>query len=139
MSRLYYEKSTTTPEFRNDNSSSGKDYLEKIAKLVPSEIIAGYIAIIGFVPSIKIIPPESLKFVYVSAFVLCLIITGWYIKLQAEKGKPYKIHLIVSMVAFMVWAYAISGHVVFPSFHDVAIGSILLVLFSLISGKIPLS
>ena len=58
---------------------------------------------------------------------------------QAEKKKPKKTHIFVSAIAFIVWAYIVSGQMLGPGIHDPAIASILLVLFSLVRGKIPLS
>ncbi len=138
MSRLYYEGPGLETPMGTQESSAGKAYLEKVAKLVPSEIIAGYLAMIGFVPSIKLIPETNFGTVYLILFLVCLALTAWYIKYQAEQGRPYMKHLIVSVIAFVIWAYTTSGHLVFPDFHDTAIASIVLVIFSLVSGKIPL-
>ena len=137
MSRLYYEASTTTPGLKNGDSEGAKEYLEKVAKLIPGEIIAGYITLIGLVPSIK---DNGLHtWFYGGIFLLCLFLTPYYLNKQAEKGKPKTVHLILSTIAFVLWAYAVSGGAVWPAIHDPGIASILLGAYSLISGKIPLS
>ena len=139
MSRLYYDKPTTTPKLKSGKGGDSKDYLEKVAKLIPSEIVAGYITMIGLVSSIKLIPESGHLWFYIGIFLICILFTIWYMNFQAEKGKPKVIHIVVSTVAFIVWAYTVSGHVIWPEIYDPAIASIILVLFSLVSGKIPLS
>jgi hypothetical protein len=37
-----------------------------------------------------------------------------------------------------VWAYAISGATLLPDWHDAAVAAIVLVVFSLVSGLVPL-
>jgi hypothetical protein len=151
MSRLYYE--TERPQrdaakgqfdqgkrtFKLEQGGSSpevKSFLEKIAKLIPSEVIAGYITLIGLLTALK--NPGMRPVFYAIAFILCLVLTPIYLNYQADPGKPKKIHLIVSMFAFVVWAYATSGQQVVPQLYDPAIASFALVAFSLISGAIPL-
>jgi RsiW-degrading membrane proteinase PrsW (M82 family) len=139
MSRLYYEKSVDAPDVRAGNGGGAKEYLEKVTKLIPSEIVAGYIALIGFVPMIRLIPEDKHFWVYIGVFIACVILTIWYMNYQSEENKPKTVHIIVSTCAFIIWAYTISGNIVWPEIHDPAIASIILIIFSLISGKIPLS
>lgn len=113
-----------------------KSFFEKIAKLIPSEIIAGYITLIRLLATLK--NPGMRPVFYAVAFILCLVLTPIYLNYQAEPGKPKKIHLIVSTFAFVVWAYATSGQQVVPQLYDPAIASSALVAFSLISGTVPL-
>jgi Na+/glutamate symporter len=139
MARLYYEKSVLAPDVKADKGGGTKEYLEKITKLIPSEIIAGYIAAIGFVPMIQFISEENHFWVYIGIFIACVLITIFYMNYQSEENKPKMTHIILSTCAFIVWAYTISGNVVWPEIHDAAFASIILIIFSLISGKIPLS
>jgi hypothetical protein len=111
-------------------------YLEKVAKVVPSEIVAGYLTLVGFVPLIR--QATIRPWVYAAAFAICVILTPLYMNAQADKAKPKRRHLILSTVAFIVWAYAVSGNAVAAPLYDPAVASILLVVFSLISGAIPL-
>jgi hypothetical protein len=153
MSRLFYDDPAianremtwpripwrSTHQFNIDEKDEGpsvRSYLEKVAKLVPSEVIAGYLTLIGFVSAVKDTSIHGL--LYVIIFLFCLVLTPIYFRLQADKGKPYLVHLTLSTLAFAVWAYATSGDRVFPQAYDPAIASIVLVAFSLISGAIPL-
>lgn len=135
MARLYYEISEQTPRTRTRGKSSS-EYFEKVAKLVPAELIAGYVALIGFVPLIR--NSNLHPWFFGASFLLCLVLTPIYLNSQAEKGRPKRNHLVVSTVAFVFWAYAVSGSTTWPAIHDPAIASILLVAFSLVSGRIHL-
>jgi len=139
MSRLYYDQQKlAVPGDRVSRTEGTKGYLEKVAKLVPSEVLAAYMTMIGLVSSIRKIPEQHHFWIYLGVFAVCIPITIWYLHFQAEKGRPKTTHIIVSTFAFIIWAYAISGYVVWPEGYDTGIASIILVLFSLISGKIPL-
>src|SRR5207249_2386071 len=104
--------------------------------LVPTEVIIGYLTIVGLIPLIRSAPLHP--WFYWGAFLLGLVLTPVYLTAQAEKGKPKKRHLAISTLAFVVWAYATSGEKLIPQLYDPAIGSIVLVIFSLISGAVPL-
>jgi len=139
MSRLYYDQQAAiSADIKPSRTEGTKGYLEKVAKLVPSEVLAAYMTMIGLVSSIRKIPEMHHFWIYIGIFLICIPITIWYLHFQAEKDKPKITHIIVSTFAFVIWAYAISGHVVWPQVYDTGIASIVLVLFSLISGKIPL-
>jgi hypothetical protein len=141
MSRLFYEADPARQkDFLRKGPGGGaattKSYLEKVAKLVPSEVIIGFLTIVGFIPLIRF---SSLQMWFLwGAFLLGLMLTPIYLNFQAEKGKPKKLHLGISTIAFMAWAYATSGEKMIPQLYDPAIGSIVLVVFSLISGAVPL-
>jgi hypothetical protein len=144
MSRLYYKPKNpttvpagaTTANMPAPTPSRSKEYLEKVAKIIPAEIIAGYLALIGFVNGIK---NEDLhQDFYYGSFFLCLLLTPIYLYFQADKSKPKAIHIILSTISFIVWAYSISGEKVVPDFFDSAIASMVLVVYSLITGTIPL-
>ena len=158
MSRLYYEKTTEVPvptssvtKSRSIGTSrsappaeaaapardTGGGYLEKIAKLIPSEIIAAYLAMIGFVPLIKIVGNRQV--IVWGIFGLCLILTPLYLNRLADKGQPKINHLVLSTIAFIVWAYVTTGSTLVPDYYDAALGSILLIGFSLVSVMVPLN
>lgn len=144
MSRLYVDNKNTNGNIRTMGEANGKptsptkSYFEKVAKLVPSEIIAGFLAMCGFVPNIGDDSINS-RTVYLIIFGFCLILTPVYLNFFAEKDKPKRIHLIISSLAFVVWAYVTTGSELFPDFYNAAIASIILVAFSLVSALIPLN
>jgi hypothetical protein len=139
MGRLFYDKSNTSiqPRVASGEEKKVNDYLDKVSKLIPSEVIAGYLAMFGLVPLVQKTDIHSTVFWII--FWLCQILTPIYLNSQSEKGKPKRNHLIISSIAFTVWAYVTTGKTLVPDFYDAAIGSIILIAFSLISAIIPLT
>lgn len=137
MSRLYYPKPLTDANLAGGTpQNTTKEYLEKVAKLVPSEVLALYLALVGWVPAVKLAISKS--WLYAGCFVICLIFTPLYLSKMADKGKPKRTHLILSTLAFMVWAYSVSGATVIPNWYDAALAGMATLLFTGISGLIPL-
>lgn len=143
MGRLYYEKQhdPTQPEAFAGEGQGFNEYLDKIARLIPSEIIAGYLTMIGFVGSVK--DTQAQNIITWIVFAIGLILTPIYLNKVAEAGKPKRNHLILSAFAFLVWAYVTTGkqllETISPNLFDQAVASIILVAFSLISAIIPLN
>ncbi|MEA5258322.1 hypothetical protein VB264_11065 [Arcicella aquatica] len=143
MGRLYYEKKydPTQPKAFAGEGQGFSDHLDKVARLIPSEIIAGYLTMIGFVGSVKNIQVQNV--IAWIVFAIGLILTPIYLNNVAEADKPKRNHLILSTVAFIVWAYVTTGkqllQTISPDIFDQAVASIVLVAFSLISAAIPLN
>lgn len=115
-----------------------KDYLQRVAKYVPGEVIAAYLAINGFLISV---PQEARIVLLLINFFACLVLTPIYLAQMAEANQPKCTHLIVATVAFVVWAYTVSGDsgifgMSVLNWYNSGVASALLVLFSLISGVI---
>ena len=147
MSRLHYDQAPQVFSDREFNSpvpggaarsgGSTNSFLEKVAKLVPSEIIAGYLAMMGFVPQIE---GDAQSIAGWGIYGLCQVLTPVYLNTQAEAGKPKLIHLLLSTIAFAIWAYVTTGDKLLPEgYYQAAIGSIVLVAFSLVSAIVPLN
>lgn len=143
MGRLYYEKKYDPTQARAiaGNEQGFSDYLDKVARLIPGEIIAGYLTMIGFVGSIKNIQMQNV--IAWIVFAIGLILTPIYLNNVAEADKPKKNHLILSTIAFLVWAYVTTGkqlsETISPDIFEQAVASIILVAFSLISAIVPLN
>jgi hypothetical protein len=96
---------------------------------------------VGFVPLIKNVTAQNVIIWIV--FVAGLVLTPIYLNNVAEPNKPKRNHLILSTIAFVIWAYMTTGKQLFqtisPETFDQAIASIALVLFTLISALVPLN
>jgi len=139
MGRLYVDNKYTnrgigTLREQAPPQNGAKGYFEKVAKLVPSEVIAGFLAMCGFVPTMA---EGSRMMTYWIIFGFCLVLTPIYLNYQAQDDKPKLVHLLISTVAFAVWAYVTKGDVLLEKF-DVSVAFIVLVAFSLVSAMIPL-
>jgi len=134
MARLYYERPKTAAALASGSPQALDEWAEKITKLIPSEIVAGYLTLVGLISKLT---SNARWWMWISVGV-CFVLTPLYLKKVAVPGKPIRNHLIVSAFGFIVWAYSVSGHLVVPNYYDAAVASIVLVLFTLISGVIPM-
>jgi hypothetical protein len=84
------------------------EYLERIAKLVPVEIIAAYMAVRGFVPEsgeLSRIPP----WVEIAAYAVFVLLTPAYLGRFAGPMVRGGLQLVLATISFVVWSYAIGG------------------------------
>ena len=136
MSRLYYPPAAGS-RLASGNASraeKSKDTLEKVAKMIPAELITGYSGLISLSANFQ---SDTVKnYCYLGAFVLCGFLTPVYLNKMAERTKPKIIHLFESTAAFVVWAYFTSGRQVIPAYFSVTAASIALLVFSLLSAVI---
>jgi hypothetical protein len=129
MSRLYRE-----PEgFRN---LQPREFLEKVIKIIPSEVIAGYMFLISTLPVITVDPLRNiLKWIIFS--VLIASIPLYYRSLA--KGQPFIRHAVISIVAFAVWSYSISGPTMMgDEYYDPIVASLSLMSFTILSPYVRL-
>ena len=99
-----------------------EEYLGKLLKLIPSEIVAAYMVIEGLVPE------ESAKWGLSVVSLVLLIITPFYMKFVQKVEKSTQI--FVCSLSFVVWVYAIGGPFVFWNIHEAWIASIVLLLWT---------
>jgi hypothetical protein len=138
LSRLYYPKPRPAGLAAGQNAPIDiKDVAKKVALIIPTELVTGYTALINFSMNVRWL--RLRPWFYLGSFLLCLALTPYYLNKMADPGKPKRNHLIVSTVAFAVWAYFVSGQQVVPNFYDTGIASMLLVVFSLLTAFIPLN
>jgi hypothetical protein len=139
VSRLYYPKPQT------GGLATGKDGItvdagevfRKIAKLIPTELVAGYGALVSLC---FVIRWETWRIPAVwLCFALCLILTPIYLNKVADRGKPKRNQIIVGTIAFPIWAYQVSGGQIVPQFYDAAIATIVAIIFSLITAAVPMN
>lgn len=129
MSRLYQEKDAT-------RDLQPRQFLEKVIKIIPSEVIAGYMFLISTLP---VIGSTALKDVlkWLIFGLLIFVIPLYYRSLS--KGLPYIKHSIVSMIAFIVWSYSISGAALTgEEYYDPIVASLSLMIFTILSPYVPL-
>ena len=99
-----------------------EEYLGRLLKLIPSEIIAAYMVVQGF------IPVESAKWGLSIVSLVLLIITPFYLKYTQKVEKNTQI--FVSTASFVIWVYAIGGPFVLWNIHRTWIASVLLLLWT---------
>ena len=121
----------------------GDDYLMRMVKYVPGEVLAFYMLINAILEqairgggghaSMAGIP---VGVVAIGALLVsCLILTPlfcWYVR---EDGDAWIVNAAVSTVAFPFWAY-LMGAVAFASYQDGNLAAILVLTFTAVSGVI---
>ena len=140
MSRLYYPITSTTEAAPGAVQNDAAGFLEKVAKMIPGEILAAYVTLVGIVPSMR--NPGWRPYAYLVFFLICLVMTPVYLWMMRDqegdnRGKPTRVQIIVSTLAFVVWAYAVSASSAIPDYYDPGIASAAMVLFTLFSGIVP--
>ena len=138
MSRLYYPPPPPAGLAAGQSAPLDiKDLAKKIALIIPTELVTGYTALVNFSMNVRWVWLRPWCFLV--SFLLCLVLTPYYLSKIADAGRPKRNHLIISTIAFAVWAYFVSGQQVIPQFYDTGIASMLLVIFSLLTSAVPLT
>jgi phosphoglycerol transferase MdoB-like AlkP superfamily enzyme len=107
-------------------------YFTKIVKYIPTEIVAGYVALSGFI--LGGIDSQQEQYIYLwVVFIVLLILTPLYLHIAtSESGKkPSLRHPVAGVLAFAVWAFASGGPFMQFQWYDRTMGSIILVLVCL--------
>jgi hypothetical protein len=99
-----------------------QEYLGRLLKLIPSEIIAAYLAIQGFIPE------DSEKWGLSIVSLVLLILTPFYLKTVQKVEKTSQI--FVSTLSFVVWVYSMGGPFVLWNIHQPWISSAILLLWT---------
>ncbi len=132
MARLYYER--PNKGFRGPDREGS--YMEKIVKIIPAEIIGIYVFFVGIVDTFPVSISDIIKW---TVFLSMLILIPLAFSKMNTKKKPIRNHIIISCLAFVVWAYSLSGEKMLGSayFHP-AIASVSLMLFTAFTPYVPL-
>jgi hypothetical protein len=110
-------------------------YSERLAKYVPSEVLAAaYIFASNLIGTYQTREHQMIAF-FVLLGICLLAIPLYYWKLT-PLGKSSRLHCVVSLIAFLVWAYAMGGPFVALGWHRAATSGLILVAFTLFSGVI---
>jgi hypothetical protein len=141
-------------------NADGKDadgIAARIAKYVPAEVLALYIAVENVLRELAsgTLSPTQRMDQYLLAygagilFILCIVLIPLYLRSQEESNADKVfLHSIVSIVLFVVWIYAMKGAVFEPNigffgfkelsqWHSAALSTILMAIFTALSGLIP--
>jgi hypothetical protein len=124
------------------NAVPGDNYLERMVKYVPAEVIAGSMLINAILDqSMKLGGPDAtmagfpVTTIAKGALVMGLILTPlfcWYVR---EQGDAWVTNALVSTIAFPFWAY-LMGAVAFADHHDGNLAAILVLTFTAVSGLV---
>jgi hypothetical protein len=118
------------------------NYLERVAKFVPAEVIAFFIFINAILDQAArtggknaMMAGFPVMSVAVAALVVATMLTPLFIWYVREEGDAWVTNAIVATLAFPFWAYAL-GAVAFADYRDGDLAVILLGTFTVVSGLI---
>jgi ACR3 family arsenite efflux pump ArsB len=128
------ETGTATPKL--GENAKPEEYLGRLVKYIPAEIVAIYLAATGFVPAVD----ESRQTWLWIIFAACAVLTPIYFYLATrdkEKGnRPLVIQVVLATVAFPVWVFAVGGPFAALAWYKSYVASIILIFVTSIFGKI---
>ncbi len=119
-----------------DEEAEKDNYRDKILKYIPAEIIGVFIMGDG---AIRSYPELIYSWIYWAWFIICFIITPFYVewiskdpKLPKGLTRPIR-QMVITTVAFVVWVISLGGPFVTLAFYHPIIGILLLPLFTLLA------
>jgi hypothetical protein len=123
-------------------SAAPDNYLERVTKYVPAEVIAFFIFINAILDQVVRTGGQSAQMagfsvmtVATGALIVGTILTPFFIWYVREEGDAWITNAFVSTLAFPVWAYTL-GAVAFADYRDGNLAVILLATFTVVSGLI---
>jgi hypothetical protein len=124
------------------NAPIADNYLERIAKYVPGEVLAFFIFINVILEQAQktggktaVMAGVPVTTVAQGALLVGLVLTPLFVWYVREEGDAWLTNAFVSTLAFPFWAYAL-GAVAFNEYWDGNLAAILLATFTVVSGLI---
>jgi len=135
-------------------------YVEKIIKYIPAEIVTGYIALVGYltVTANSDIPAHYKTYYLILLIILVCITPVWTYYAVFDKADPHDpkaarkraiFQAVIATIAFAIWVYAIGNPLLKAllcncpktdcadcSYYSPVLGSIILVLFTILTPLI---
>jgi hypothetical protein len=108
-----------------------QEYKDKLLKLIPSEIVAAYLVILGILNGQAIIIKDSdiTQIVQWVVFGFMLALTPIYLRKFQNVIKLSQ--LFLTSISFIVWSYSLGGPFSASQLYNSTIASILLILWTL--------
>lgn len=106
------------------------EYTDRLLKYIPAEVVACYIFVIGFIQ--KLTKPEDIKIASWVIFFLFCILTVWYLWKILKVRKVQQ--LVISLIAFIVWVFALGGPFILLTWYNPVYGEILLPVYTLVAA-----
>jgi hypothetical protein len=108
-------------------------YLDKLLKLIPSEIIAAYLFIQNLIANQPVVIGNTdyqIIVLWLVVFVFMIITPVYLVNVQ----HVYKMNqIVISGTAFLIWAYSLGGPFRLEGWYNPQIAAVLLVLWTLIT------
>jgi hypothetical protein len=132
MSRRIITKPAGVPA-----ATAQEDYLGRVVKYIPAEIVTLYLSATGVVPNTNL---HRSTFLW-AIFAFCVVVTPVFMSIATRDAgkKSLLTQVILSTIAFPIWAYALGGIFTTTPGYAPFIGSLMLMaatfLFGLVEPK----
>jgi hypothetical protein len=106
-----------------------KDYLDRLLKMIPGEVVGLYMIGAGFIPKEN---PNWLILWSAFCLILVFVVRIFGTADPKEDKKPQPVPVVVAAGAFVVWLYWLGGPFLSLGFHKPFIASLLVLLWSFV-------
>lgn len=109
-------------------SGDMRAYLDRLVKMIPAETISLYLVGIGVIPAAS---SATMGWVWLAVCLLAvLVVRVWGTADPEKKLSPDWVHVAISIVAFLIWAFTQKGP--FQPYYEQApfIGSLLVLIWT---------
>ena len=104
------------------------EYFDRLFKFIPSELVAGYIFVLGVVNQLT--DAGEIRIFQWLLFIVFCILTPLYLW-RVQKVLKVQQH-IISLLSFVVWVFALGGPFALSEWYNPVYGAILLPVFTLV-------
>ena len=139
MGRRVISSAATAAGTNQGSTVNGDEYLGRLVKYIPSEIIALYVAVAGVIPTPPNNTDKAASVTHVALwwnFFLCLLLTPiyiWWATRNPNRMFP-TVQITLSTIAFAVWVFALGGP--FEHMRPGYVASIVLMFVTFVFGMI---
>ena len=104
-----------------------KFYLDRLLKMIPGEVVGLYLVGNGFIPGDQI----AVQVIWLVVCLVGVIVIRAYGTTDPENNAPPDwVHVAISSIAFLIWAYTLGGPFVGLGWHIPYIGSLLVLTWT---------
>ena len=114
---------------------NGDSYVSRVAKYIPSEVLAFYVGASGLVASWDQTDGAT-RTAWWLIFAIGLVGTPAYLLKLSKLKTPWSMHALISSVAFVIWAYTLGGPFKLMANYSPQFGSLGLVVFTFAAGML---
>jgi Kef-type K+ transport system membrane component KefB len=132
MSRIVERKSAVNEQPGNKFGEWG----ERVAKYVPAEVLSFYLPANATIDAAAPADANARIGCYIFIFILGLVCTTAFLFKAARPQRPPMVQLIISSIAFVLWAYYLGGVFTMLGWHNNLIAAIALGSFTLVAGLV---
>jgi len=138
-------ESTETVQMQPDG------YFDKVIKYIPGDIVAGWTTLLGLTGGVGGAAVSGIGGIAPTIFLILLIafiaLTAWWTHQQTKDpkagpglmaGRPATTQIIISTVAFLVWAFALGRPFdqLLPGLYNPQVAAGILIIYTLAVGRI---